>query len=52
VALRREGDDPPHQNTVGYWWRKTARDASLSGIKLHNLRHFYASASSPPGATW
>ncbi|RHW27057.1 site-specific integrase [Nocardioides immobilis] len=38
-----EGDDPPHQNTVGYWWRKTLRDASLSGIKLHDLRHFYAS---------
>ena len=38
-----EGDDPPHQNTVGYWWRKTLRDAQLSGIKLHDLRHFYAS---------
>ncbi len=38
-----EGDDPPHQNSVGYWWRKTLRDAGLSGIKLHDLRHFYAS---------
>ena len=38
-----EGDDPPHQNTVGYWWRRTLRDAELSGIKLHDLRHFYAS---------
>lgn len=38
-----EGDDPPHQNTVGDWWRKTLRDTSLSGIKLHDLRHFYAS---------
>lgn len=38
-----EGDDPPHQNTVGYWWRKTLRDAGQSGIKLHDLRHFYAS---------
>jgi integrase len=38
-----EGDSPPHQNTVGYWWRKTLRDAGLSGIKLHDLRHFYAS---------
>jgi integrase len=38
-----EGDDPPHQNTVGYWWRKTLRDAGVSGIKLHDLRHFYAS---------
>ncbi|GAA1936287.1 tyrosine-type recombinase/integrase [Nocardioides hwasunensis] len=38
-----EGDDPPHQNTVGYWWRKALTDASLSQIKLHDLRHFYAS---------
>ena len=38
-----EGDDPPHQDTVGYWWRKTLRDAELTGIKLHDLRHFYAS---------
>ncbi|WP_305684184.1 site-specific integrase [Microbacterium sp.] len=38
-----EADDPPHQNTVGYWWRKTLRDAGCSGIKLHDLRHFYAS---------
>ena len=37
------GDNPPHQNTVGYWWRKTLRDAGLSGIKLHDLRHLYAS---------
>lgn len=39
------GDEegPPHQNTVGYWWRKTLRDAGLSGVKLHDLRHFYAS---------
>ncbi|WP_242498004.1 tyrosine-type recombinase/integrase [Nocardioides glacieisoli] len=37
-----ESDDPPHQNTVGYW-RKTLRDAGLSDIKLHDLRHFYAS---------
>ncbi|GAA1971297.1 site-specific integrase [Nocardioides panacihumi] len=35
--------EPPHQNTVGYWWRKTLRDADLSGIKLHDLRHFFAS---------
>jgi integrase len=38
-----EEDGPPHQNTVGYWWRKTLRDAGLSAIKLHDLRHFYAS---------
>jgi len=41
-----EVDDPPHQNTVGYWWRKTLRDAGLSGVKLHDLRHFYASGLS------
>ena len=38
-----DGDNPPHQNTVSYWWRKTLYDAGLSGIKLHDLRHFYAS---------
>ena len=38
-----EGDDPPHQNTVSYWWRKTLQAAGLSGIKLYDLRHFYAS---------
>ena len=37
------GENPPHQNTVGYWWRKTLRDAGLFGIKLHDLRHFCAS---------
>ncbi|RAX45006.1 site-specific integrase [Arthrobacter sp. AQ5-06] len=37
------GGMPPHQNTVGYWWRKTVRDAGLSGVRLHDLRHFYAS---------
>lgn len=35
--------DPPHQNTIGYWWRKTLRAAGLEGIRLHDLRHFFAS---------
>ncbi|PWF82016.1 tyrosine-type recombinase/integrase [Kocuria rosea] len=35
--------NPPHQNTVGYWWRQSLRDAGLSGFVLHDLRHFYAS---------
>lgn len=35
--------NPPHQNTIGYWWRKTLRLAGLSGRRLHDLRHFYAS---------
>jgi hypothetical protein len=38
-----EGDQPPHQNTVGHWWRKTLRVAGLSDIKLHDLRDSYAS---------
>lgn len=35
--------EPPHQNTVGYWWRIAKRDAGVDGIRLHDLRHFYAS---------
>lgn len=38
-----EPGDPPHQNTVGYWWRKTQRDAGITGVRLHDLRHFFAS---------
>ena len=38
-----DGGLPPHQNTIGYWWRKTAKDAGLAGYTLHDLRHFYAS---------
>jgi len=37
------GDGPPHQNTVGYWWRKTLKATALAPFKLHDLRHFYAS---------
>ena len=37
------GDGPPHQNTVGYWWRKTLKAAGVAPFKLHDLRHFYAS---------
>jgi integrase len=36
-------DDPPHQNTVGHRWRTTLRAANRTGIRLHDLRHFYAS---------
>ncbi len=34
---------PPHQNTVGHQWRRTLGAAGLTDIKLHDLRHFYAS---------
>lgn len=36
-------DDPPHQNTIGHRWRVTQAAAGVSGIRLHDLRHFYAS---------
>jgi integrase len=36
-------DTPPHQNTIGYRWRSTQAAAGLTGIRLHDLRHFYAS---------
>lgn len=36
-------DDPPHQNTVGHRWRTTLKRAGLAGVRLHDLRHFYAS---------
>lgn len=37
------GGHPPHQNTVGHQWRQTLKRAGLTGYKLHDLRHFYAS---------
>jgi integrase len=38
-----EGEDPPHQNTVSARWRSTLSRADLTGLKLHDLRHFFAS---------
>jgi integrase len=38
-----EGDLPPHQNTVGHRWRQTLSAAGITGLRLHDLRHFYAS---------
>ena len=57
VAAHRPGDDPtrwlfdgtngnpPHQNTVTYHWSRTRGRSKLSvaGVKLHDMRHFYAS---------
>ncbi|BCN82774.1 hypothetical protein RE0356_14150 [Prescottella equi] len=34
---------PWHQNSVGYRWRKTRELAGVGTLKLHDLRHFYAS---------
>jgi integrase len=38
-----DAGQPPHQNTVGHRWRTTLAAAGFSGVKLHDLRHFYAS---------
>jgi integrase len=35
--------EPPHQNTVGHWWRSLFRRSGLEPFRLHDLRHFYAS---------
>lgn len=37
-----QGDNPLHQNSVGYQWRKTRMTVGVD-YDLHNLRHFYAS---------
>jgi integrase len=40
VGVRPEGElfvGPPLKTTVGRWWH-----AGLSGIRMHELRHFYA----------
>ena len=37
------GKLPPHQNTIGHRWRTTLSRAGVSGVRLHDLRHFYAS---------
>lgn len=38
-----ENENPTHQDTVGYWWRKTRTAAECPAVKLHDLCHFYAS---------
>jgi integrase len=38
-----DAGQPPHQNTVGYRWRRTTAAAGVAGLRLHDLRHFYAS---------
>jgi integrase len=38
-----EGTDPPHQNTANHRWVTTRKAAGNEGLKLHDLRHFYAS---------
>jgi integrase len=38
------GGLPPSGDVVYGYWRRTLRDAEIPGVKLHDLRHFYASA--------
>lgn len=38
-----ENGNPPHQNTVTYYWAQARAKASVGGIKMHDMRHFYAS---------
>lgn len=39
----RRTDAPVHESTVTSWWDKARKKAKVPGIKLHDLRHFYAS---------
>src|SRR5690606_26360228 len=43
VAISTVAGEPYHQNTVTYQWRCTRRRAAVTGVRLHDLRHFYAS---------
>lgn len=38
-----EGTNPPHQNSIGYLWRSTCKRGGAAGIRLHDLRHWFAS---------
>lgn len=36
-------NEPPNQNTVHYWWKTTLQRAGVEGVRLRDLRYFYAS---------
>jgi integrase len=38
-----KGDQPLHHSSVRRRWERTLKAAGLSGIKLHDLRHYFAS---------
>jgi integrase len=51
VGVRPEGwlfvgsaGNPPHQDTVRGEWLRTLRAAGVTGVKVHDLRHYFASA--------
>ena len=33
--FRGDGENPPHQNTVGHWWRRTCQRAGIERFTLH-----------------
>jgi integrase len=35
--------DPPHHNGSWWWWREARKVTGCTAIRLHDLRHFYAS---------
>ncbi|MGO9157371.1 tyrosine-type recombinase/integrase [Mycobacterium sp.] len=37
------GGNPPHQDTVRGEWLRTLRTAGATSVRMHDLRHFYAS---------
>ena len=37
------GADPMYDNAITWRWRATRREAGLPKVRLHDLRHFYAS---------
>lgn len=41
VMSIRGGALPP--TTVDAWWKRTTADAGVTGVRLHTLRHFFAS---------
>lgn len=41
--LFADGGTPWHDNRVTYLWRRTTGGADVEGVRLHDLRHFYAS---------
>ena len=38
-----EADEPPQPNTVNHRWRMASKKAGIGPIRLHDMRHFYAS---------
>jgi integrase len=36
-------DLPPHSASAWFWWRQARKVTGSTTVKLHDLRHFYAS---------